>query len=285
MNNQDQHLRDQQIELLLRWEGRVSNSRLRELFGLSTVRASEWIREYRERHPGWLLADSKTKSFFPSNEFHQQLKEPARGFLTRDLARYQLLAGVSYACPVGQEAGVVWVANPDLSTPNPIVYSILLSAARDKAVVSISYRSMNNPQPHQRTISPHSLVRVGRRWHVRAYCDEVEDFRDFTFGRIVSAKVLPDRKAERVEADDSEWMRTVKVRVVAHPALSADQAGAIRFEYFNGTSALVETCRAALANYFIQDIRAATDVTKQVPPDFQLAVDNVDEIRPWLFPN
>jgi hypothetical protein len=38
-------------------------------------------------------------------------------------------------------------------------------------------------------------------------------------------------------------------------------------------------------SYFIQDVRAAMDVKKQRPPDYQLAVANLDEVRPWLFPN
>jgi hypothetical protein len=46
----------------------------------------------------------------------------------------------------------------------------------------------------------------------------------------------------------------------------------------------VETCRGALVGYFIQDMRAAIDVKKQRPPDYQLAVANFDEVSPWLFP-
>ena len=38
---------------ILLWEGRLNNARLREIFDLSSVRASEWIREFRDTYPGW----------------------------------------------------------------------------------------------------------------------------------------------------------------------------------------------------------------------------------------
>jgi hypothetical protein len=37
-------------------------------------------------------------------------------------------------------------------------------------------------------------------------------------------------------------------------------------------------------NYFIQDIRAAIDIKKQCPPEYQLAISNIKEVKPWLFP-
>ncbi len=74
------------------------------------------------------------------------------------------------------------------------------------------------------------------------------------------------------------------VRLVAHPGLTPEQEELIRFEYFNGTSARVETCRGALVGYFIQDMRAALDPGKQRPPDYQLAVANDKEVSRWLFP-
>jgi hypothetical protein len=76
----------------------------------------------------------------------------------------------------------------------------------------------------------------------------------------------------------------VPVRLIAHPSLTPARESVIRFEYFNDTAARVETCRGALVSYFIQDVRAATDIRKQLPPDYQIAVDNIDEVLPWLFP-
>ncbi len=51
-----QEVHQQRLTLLasiLLWEGRLNNARLREIFDLSSVRASEWIREFRETYLGW----------------------------------------------------------------------------------------------------------------------------------------------------------------------------------------------------------------------------------------
>lgn len=65
--------------------------------------------------------------------------------------------------------------------------------------------------------------------------------------------------------------------------LTKEQADVIRFEHFDNTASLTQSCRAVLISYFIQDIKAAVDVAKQTPPDYQLAVENFDEVKVWLF--
>jgi predicted DNA-binding transcriptional regulator YafY len=199
------------------------------------------------------------------------------------LVQYLALTGLPHAAPGVESGRGVWAAFPDLSVPHPRIFSTLHEAIRTHCSVQIIYRSMRDPKPHQRVISPHSLVRAGRRWHVRAYCQTNQDFRDYALGRIAEVKLLT-QPAERGEQDDNAWTARVNVRLVAHPNLSPDQEAVIRFEYFNNTAARVETCRGALVGYFIQDMRAAIDVKKQRPPDYQLAVANFDEVSPWLFP-
>jgi hypothetical protein len=78
-------------------------------------------------------------------------------------------------------------------------------------------------------------------------------------------------------------MTMVPVRLIAHPGLSTEQQDLIRFEYFGNTAARIDTCRGALVPYFIQDVRAALDPQTERPPDFQLAVENIDEVRQWVF--
>jgi len=75
----------------------------------------------------------------------------------------------------------------------------------------------------------------------------------------------------------------VPVRLIAHPELSYEQETVIRYELFGNTSARVTTCRGALVSYFIQDVRAAVDVDKQKPPEYQLAIGNIKDIKKWLF--
>lgn len=273
------------MEALLLWEGRLNNGRLRALFGLSKVRASEWIREFREARPEWTYWDSKVRSYYAGPDAYRGARNAADRRLADavSLSRYLGLVGIPYATNGATSGSTIWSAFPDISVPTPRIFSVVAEAIRTHKALQITYRSMRQPEPHQRTISPHSLIRAGRRWHIRAFCATNQDFRDYTLGRIERAKLL-STSAERTEQDDTAWTAMVPVRLVAHPDLTPEQETVIRFEYFNNTAARVESCRGALLGYFIQDVRAATDTKNQRPPDYQLAVENIEELRPWLFP-
>jgi len=282
-------IQEQRLTLLasiLLWEGRLNNARLRELFDLSSVRASEWIREFREQHPSWLVWNSKTRSFHTSLEAYRAgPKADARKHSDAvSLSQYLALVGVPHAISESSPDRTIWSAFPELSVPSPRIFALLSEAIRVRRALEITYRSMREPSPHQRVISPHSLIRAGRRWHARAFCSTNQDFRDYALGRIENAKLL-DSSSERLDHDDKAWTAKVRVRLVAHPNLTPDQESLIRFEYFNNTAARVDTCRGALIGYFIQDVRAAINTKTQQPPDYQLAVANIEEVRPWLFPS
>jgi len=270
---------------LLRWEGRLNRSRLQQLFGLGSVRASEWIREFRDQNPRLVAWDSKARSYLATPDAYRdkQSKNASRQEAAVSLAQYLALVGLPHAAPGIEPDNGVWAAFPDLSVPQPRLFAALYEAIRTRRMVEVTYRSMREPAPHARKITPHSLVRAGRRWHVRAFCQSNQDFRDYTLGRIADVKLL-NAPAERVMQDDVAWMTPVPVRLVAHPDLTPEQDDLIRFEYFNGTSARIETCRGALVGYFVQDMRAALNPNKQRPPDYQLAVANAEEVSQWLFP-
>lgn len=278
----DAYSRITELKRLLIWEGRLNRSRVVQLFGLGKIRASQWIREFRDSHPGWVYWDSKTRSFYATAEPYRNLD---RSQYAESLAKYLALVGLPSASQSDYIESVVWTAFPDISIPPPHIFATLNNAIRMKRVVEITYMSMGTPTPHQRIISPHSLVKAGRRWHTRAYSKNNQQFRDYALGRITDVAMLgqdadPEHGVERDEA----WTTEVPVQLVAHPYLSSDQQKVIRQEYFNGTSGRTDTCRGALVAYFIQDLRAAIDTAVEKPPEYQLAVENIKEVLPWIFP-
>jgi len=84
--------------------------------------------------------------------------------------------------------------------------------------------------------------------------------------------------------DDADWNAQVRVRLIAHPDLTPAQENVIRYEYFSNTASRTDTMRGALIGYYIQETRAAMDTDRQKPPDYQLAVDNMNEVSKWVFP-
>lgn len=270
------------LELLLLWEGRLNRSRVCELFGIGQPRSSQWIKEIRDLHPNWMWWDSKSRSYHSTADAYRAASKATQAQIAESLSRYLSMVGLPYASAMDDTEAVAWAATPSISAPSPKIFSSLAEAIRQKQAVEIVYMSMGEPKSHRRTIFAHSLVRAGRRWHVRAYCEKNQEFRDYALGRITETKHL-EIDVERIKSDDVVWNTKVPVRLIAHPDLSPDQAKVIQFEYFNGTSSRVETCRAALVPYFIQDVRAAMDTKTQRAPDYQIAVENAREVAKWLF--
>lgn len=267
--------RDAKVGRILLWEGRVSRSRLIAEYGLSPIRASEWLRDFRESFPDWVVWDSKLKANLATSKAYSDAERAAKA--ARPSAISTMLVPYAPDAP-GRPLSISW----DFAHTSPRTFSRLNLAITDRLRVKFLYCSMNNPALHERTIEPHSLLRAGRRWHVRGYCLQRKAFRDFVLGRMDKVQLLSEPSEVDIATDDA-WSTVIRVRLIAHPELSAAQQLVVRNEYFNGASARVESCRAALLNYMVQELMVATDVARQVPPDYQLAVENTEECRQWLF--
>lgn len=275
MSNEGRQARDAKVGRILLWEGRVSRSRLIAEYGLSPIRASEWLRDFRESFPEWVVWDSKLKADLATAKAYADAERAAKS--SQPSAIDAMLVPYVPDAP-GRPLSISW----NFVHTSPRTFSRLNLAITDRQRVKFLYCSMNNPELHERTIEPHSLVRAGRRWHVRGYCLLRQDFRDFVLGRMSKAELLA-QPSQVDTSSDVAWLTVLKVRLIAHPRLSPAQQLVVRNEYFNGASARVESCRAALLNYMVQELAAATDATRQVPPDYQLVVENKEECGKWLF--
>lgn len=273
----EEHGRGPLLEALLLWEGRLNNSRLRELFGLSVPRASVWIREIREAHPDWLIWDAHTRSFLATPAAY------SAGANAVALERYLGIVGLSGSLESLSNARSLQAAFPSLVVPDPAVFGPLNRAIHGGVPVEITYTSFQNPEPHVRVVHPHTLVRTDQRWHMRAFCEKNGGFRDFNIGRVRGVRLRESEQAVPA-AEDAAWQTVVEVRFIPHPGLSEVQSRVIRDEYFRGAGSRVELCRGALVHYFVKSVQAAIDPSRQTPPDYLLAVFNAQELTPWLFP-
>ncbi|HDR8952586.1 MULTISPECIES: WYL domain-containing protein [Burkholderia] len=267
--------RDAKVGRILLWEGRVSRGRLVTEFGLSPIRASEWLRDFRESYPDWVTWDSKRKADVATSMAYSDAERAAHA--SRSSAISAMLVPHALNAP-GKPLSISW----DFAHTSPRIFSRLSLAIADHLRVKFLYCSMNNPEPHERIVEPHSLLRAGRRWHVRGYCLHRQDFRDFVLGRMSNIKLLSDPSLIDVSTDVA-WSTVLQVRITAHPSLAPSQQLVVRNEYFNGASARIESCRAALLKYMVQELMAATDIDRQMPPDYQMAVENTEECQQWLF--
>lgn len=255
---------------ILDWEGEIGNARVRHLFDLQAVQASRLLGEFRMLMGDRLLEDGKAKT----------LKLVAPKIPCSDMTLEQYIREVHR---VDDPAGCIVDARVDLTDIRPVVFAVLRKAAIKQVGVTVDYASMSNTSFAKRVIFPHVIVQAGRRWHVRAWCDNHHDFRDFTLGRIKSAK-LTDQVAPHPATADQEWYQKVQIRLVPHRDLTVEQKMVVRNEYFHGTMGRKLSISACLVQYVVQDLRAATDPSRETPPEYQIEVANVDDLPLWPGP-
>lgn len=253
-----------------------------EVHGLSGIRASQWLREFRDASLDWLSWDPKSKSHRATSSAYKAAKDTAAKDYASDLGLAAYLAETGVGVDLVTGNGQIAVAAWNFSRLSPETFARVRMAIASGTQLNLDYRSMRTPEPHKRTIEPHSLVQAGRRWHIRGYCVETGDFRDYVLGRIANVQTTLEKAKSSIN-DDFRWNKVVKVRIVAHPNLTVAQQAMVGSEYFNGTSARVLSCRAALVPYLIQELRLALDIEHDLPPEYQLCIDNMKEVKQWLF--
>lgn len=250
-----------EMEILLRWEGELDNARVREVFGIQAVQASRLLSAFVSEFGDAVTRASPHAPITGTDAFKPRLAGSAPD---------EYLQLIQKAGSPGVSAAVEDL-RLDLAPISPAVFSLAIQACRRHIGLRILYRSLSQPEGHIRLIFPHSLVRAARRWHIRAWCTERSDFRDFVFGRIGSASL--DSQPSPVQAQsDAAWNEFLDLVVVSHPALPEPQARLLRDEYFGGELSRTLHVRRCLAGYTVQDLRIAVDAENQLPPAFQLAL-------------
>lgn len=274
-------LRLRAIELLAYWEGRLVTNKLVAWFGISRQQASADIKRYRESHnPDALVHDPSVKGYVPVAGFKPVLTD---GLINEYM---DLLSGQQLKTDIAIETGmnVVGVQMPDRSV-RPEVFREVIGACRSNASLKIIYASMNNPIPHERVISPHTLVYTGFRWHVRAYCHKACSYRDFVLSRIDS---IPQKSPEPAPsaADDTDWNERIALTLVANEHLTDVQKNVVEKDYGMRDGGLQISVRKALAHYTLQRYQAAmteeeVELSRQYP--LQLLPSDRTKLAPYLF--
>jgi predicted DNA-binding transcriptional regulator YafY len=265
-------LRDHRLKIMegvLAWEGEIGNARVRMLFGLQPVQASRLLAEFRLLMGDRIVEDSRAKVLKPATSDGIETDISLDEYVRQTLA--------------GEDTNPYIVdARIDLTQVKPAVFALLRKAALNGTGVVIGYASMTNPAYEDRTIFPHSIVHVGRRWHTRAWCTRRKEFRDFTLGRIGAASPVNEQAPQSIDHDHA-WTQIVMLELAAHRKLSDQQQQVVRNEYFNGMTERRLPVRACLAQYVIQDLRAALDPERDLPPEFQIEVLNPNRLKDMLF--
>ncbi|MCB2255597.1 WYL domain-containing protein [Pseudomonas chlororaphis] len=197
-------LRLRAIELIAFWEGRLITTQLVEWFGITRQQASSDINRYNtEFNEGALIHNPAVKGYVPAAGFQPVL---TAGHVNEYLEMLVSQGGQPMAQVLESHPGVATVQLPDRAI-RPEVVREVVRACRAGTSLRVLYASMSNPAPHERVISPHTLVYTGFRWHVRAWCHKREDFRDFLLSRIDRTPKPCDEEAPKESPNKPSVMR------------------------------------------------------------------------------
>jgi predicted DNA-binding transcriptional regulator YafY len=247
-------------------------------FGISIPQASADIARYAELAPANLMYDRSARVYIASASFRALFATSNTEHYLNDLLA--LATGVlpSEGSYLGWRPPVSLVESPGRSISADTLIAVL-SAIRMKLRLRVRYQSMSRPEPTWRELSPHAMANDGFRWHVRAYCHERSEFRDFLIARMLDVQIgeATDARGE----DDLAWTDFVRVVIAPNPRLSISKQKVIELDYGMVGGEAVLKCRRALLYYVIRRLGLNAD-GPATPEAQQIALKNRREIAAYL---
>jgi hypothetical protein len=262
------------IDFRLLWDRTVNRGDVVDFFRVSIQQASADLAAYAQLAPRNLRYDKTGKTYRATEDFKPILAQAdAQAFLDQ-------LAAVSRGTALSSGSFLGWRPPYDLVRlpARPISTGLLLRllwAIRDGEDLRALYQSMRRTEPTLRWVAPHALAYNGLRWHVRAWCFENNEFRDFVISRI--QRIDASRRTQAVAGDDSWWHSTVEVIIRPRTDLTIAQRSAIAADYGMARGQLRLTCRKALAFYLLRQLQLDR-APDQSPAAQPLELMNRDEL-------
>jgi len=273
MNNSKNNFFYWLLELHAYWEGRIQPSQLANIAGISRQQASKKLSQYREENPQALNLCNKKKTYFPTELFFPhyincEVGEYLRWVTGQSIQHSFITASTTLA--------------PTIRPITPKLMRPLLQALQEQRRIEVNYISISNPNHEGRIIVPHQLVNTGQRWHLRAWCEKSQGFRDFVLGRFQGNAELLDKSTVSAD-DDVAWHTQVTLIFAPDPRLDKAQRQVIEFEYAMQNGQLKIVTRACLVSYKLQLLNINPRIYEADAKAQQLIIVNKDDIKQWLF--
>jgi len=274
-------LRYRFIETLALWEGRLTTRHLCDTFGIGRQQASKDINNYiREVGPGNLEYDKYLKGYKPTTEFTPQVTLGLADEYLHLMARNNELSNMFESLSL--DVANVEVLSVPVRDVKPEVLRPIMQAARQQKRLEVDYVSINNPNREGRIIVPHTLVYTGLRWHVRAWCEKNQAYRDFVLSRFRDIPEIMDASEHGADGD-TDWNTSVTVRITPDPRLSREQQEVVEVDYGMENGALEVQTRGRLVPYVLKLLHVDAGEPATDPAAQQIVVENRAELQDWLF--
>jgi hypothetical protein len=257
------------VEVRLWWRGFVGRKELMEVFGISAAQATSDLQKYFELNEGACFYSTNRKRYEAVQGMKCVLQEPV---LEEGLSlvfgevvgekwqRERMAEGSS----VGMLGGVSLPVRRGTSWVERVVVLGTMGGRR----MRVKYASVKSGRSRWRELVPRSFGWDGRRWHVRAFCLENGDWRDFVLGRIEEAE-WPGAEVAEIPTDE-EWERWVVVTLRVNPDLDEVRRRALRLDYDLDEDVLRIRVREAMKPYLLAEMFLEEESGVEAPRHFVL---------------
>ncbi len=276
----------QYIEIMAFYTGVVTRSDVAKSFGISDPAATKDLKLYSELAPDNLSYRHQVFGFVPTDNFQAMFAD-----LSPEVVLPMIASNLAVVAEPIEEQPIYSIAVETLPLPVRLpskeVLAPIIQALKQGKQLRASYKSMSEREDIQdRLIEPHALVNTGLRWHVRAYCQQSYEFRDFVLSRFVESERL-DLAAESSPIYDDDWTEAITLKLSPHPQLSESKRNSLLTDY-DATDDVIELdIRRALVGYSLHRLSVDTSIDHSLNPNaYQLVLLNRDEIEPfagWAF--
>ncbi len=254
------------IKNIVGWEGQINATHIMEKFQLTRQAARTVLQQYRDHFPDHLNYDASNRAFLATKAFDD-------GFInslsTHSFEQYLAIIAADINVQIDAHSTFIHEVEAPLRNINPLQVRPILRAIREKLAIDIGYISLTSPDYLDRIIQPHSLIFDGLRWHVRAYCNKNQSYRDFTLSRFNGVAHF-EGKATNFEEQDELWNQIVDIVIEADPRFSDQEKRIIEQDFQIQDGQKTIPTRAALVNYALRRLRI--DNYKNTPEEQQIVL-------------
>ncbi len=268
------------LETTLLMVGWIRIQAIMDTFGISRAQASKDFQYYQIVRPSNLKYNKSAKYYEVGNDFVPLLltgktSELLSVFHTPHTPNPPVLSLSAY--------------QPNAAAISPLdreidlnVFRLVSCAAYNHQKIQVRYQSLTQSEPQNRVLSPHTLVFSGYRWHIRAYSDHHQQYRDFVLARI---KGMPELINETgiPESEDNDWHTEVPIIIGVHPDLPDNHKQVIAEDYGMTNNQIAVNIRGALVNYFLKLMHLEPSRSHPDPKIQQIVVVNQDVVKPWVW--
>jgi predicted DNA-binding transcriptional regulator YafY len=179
---------------------------------------------------------------------------------------------------------VIEVGFSPIVEPPAKLFRDLLDHIQARKALKVTYRSWNHPEGTQRVIHPHSLAFSNIRWHVRAFDEKTNSFRDFHLGRVADYQTAPVTNFKDA-THDQKWNTFVTLVLIPNPVLSKAEQHLVRADYAMKNDRLELISRLAMSHYLLQafNVQVGEEQKSASPREFPLFLENKRDVETGLF--